>query len=189
MPRSRQPGQSVAEFGIVAVLFTLLMFAVVDFGFLLNSWVAMTSASRDIARAASVGYLDADVYSMLSAVAFPGVSRDLDTFQNYCCGSNGHNGSNHNDKIQLTIAYYPCHPGAGCSALTADKITPHYWGSDNTCSANCHPIPDDTIVVGVAATGMEVVTPLVRPFFGCDGSALHCYVRLASTTSMRFEGP
>ena len=45
----------MVEFGIVAILFTLLMFAIVDFGLLLNSWVALSSGTRQVARAATVG--------------------------------------------------------------------------------------------------------------------------------------
>ena len=55
MLRARERGQSVVEFGIVAILFTLLMFAIVDFGLLLNSWVALSSGTRQVARAATVG--------------------------------------------------------------------------------------------------------------------------------------
>ena len=35
----------MVEFGILALLFTLIMFAIADFGMLLNGWVAVSSAA------------------------------------------------------------------------------------------------------------------------------------------------
>jgi hypothetical protein len=35
---------------------------------------------------------------------------------------------------------------------------------------------------------MEVVTPLVRPFFGCGSDQPHCNVQLSSSAVMRYEG-
>jgi hypothetical protein len=40
----------------------------------------------------------------------------------------------------------------------------------------------------VIADKFEVITPLVRPFFGCATTATHCYVPLTSATTMRYEG-
>jgi len=53
--RARRRGQAIVEFGVIALLFTALMFATVDFGLLLNTWLAVSSGTRDIARSASVG--------------------------------------------------------------------------------------------------------------------------------------
>jgi len=97
--RSRQRGQSVVEFGIVAILFTLLMFAVVDFGLLLNSWVAISSGTRQVARATTVGFLATDLTTMVSGLNLPGVSRTpYSPFASYCCGSGGSD-----DEIVLTV--------------------------------------------------------------------------------------
>ena len=39
------------------------------------------------------------------------------------------------------------------------------------------------------AQGAQVITPLLRPFFGCkDGVNPKCYVPLRSVAIMRFEG-
>ena len=198
MLRSREPGQSVVEFGIVAILFTLLMFAIVDFGLLLNSWVALSSGTRQVARAATVGYVATDLSSMVSSLTLPGVSRQAYTpFAKYCCGESGSR-----DEVVLSVAYYDgssglaCIPGAsGCNPLdTSTRVDNHYWGGGFSCStwpipcAGIHPLRGDMIVVSVSAPGMEVVTPLVRPFFGCASDQLHCNVQLASSAIMRYEG-
>src|SRR5207302_9142113 len=54
MPR-RQRSQAVVEFGIVAITFTLIMFAIADFGLLLNDWLSVSSGARLLARDAAVG--------------------------------------------------------------------------------------------------------------------------------------
>ncbi len=51
--RLRQPGQAIVEFGIVSILFILLLFGMVDFGLLLNGWLTISSNSREAARVAS----------------------------------------------------------------------------------------------------------------------------------------
>ena len=192
MLRSRQRGQSVVEFGIVAILFTLLMFAVVDFGLLLNSWVAISSGTRQVARATTVGFLATDLTTMVSGLNLPGVSRTpYSPFASYCCGSGGSDG-----EIVLTVQYYTgCVPGsAGCNPVSASAVDNHYWGGTSSCITwptpcpSIHPLRGDMIVVSLSAPGMEVVTPLVRPFFGCSSSQVHCNVRLASSAMMRYEG-
>jgi len=196
--RARQRSQSVVEFGIVAILFTLLMFAVVDFGLLLNSWVALSSGTRQVARAATVGYFASDLTTMVNGLTLPGVSRQFyPPFAKYCCGESGSQ-----DEVVLTVTYYDgstglaCIPGAPlCSPLDPiTKVDNHYWGGGASCPtwpvscSNLHPLRGDMIVVTLSAPGMEVVTPLVRPFFGCGSNQLHCNVKLASSAMMRYEG-
>ena len=55
MLRSRRRGQAIVEFGLISLLFVGLLFAVVDFGLLLNTWLAVSSGSRELARSAQVG--------------------------------------------------------------------------------------------------------------------------------------
>ena len=180
----------MVEFGIVAILFTLLMFAVVDFGLLLNSWVALSSGTRQVARAATVGYSATDLASMIDGLTLPGVTRQsYAPFAKYCCGENGSR-----DEVVLTIAYYDgtaglaCIPGAtGCNPVDPSTVDKNYWGG--TCPSACaHPARGDMILVNISAPGMEVVTPLVRPFFGCASDQPHCNVQLASSAIMRYEG-
>jgi hypothetical protein len=45
------------------------------------------------------------------------------------------------------------------------------------------------VKVTVRTQGTQVITPLLRPFFGCtNGSNPKCYVPLTSTAILRFEG-
>jgi TadE-like protein len=193
--RSRQNSQAVVEFGVLALMFVLLMFAVVDLGLLLNSWVRLSAATREIGRAATVGYNGDSLEEMGRALVLPGVSHTMfGPFSGYCCGPN--------DKIVLTIDYYngdptvACIPGGAspCTPLPASSVDDYYWGGGTHCTgrpstpcAGLHPLRGDIIVVSLAAPGMEVVTPLVRPFFGCGSSDAHCTVRLGSTAMMRYE--
>jgi hypothetical protein len=81
-----------------------------------------------------------------------------------------------------------------CNPLDASSVDNHYWGGGFNCSTwptpcdGVHPLRGDIIVVSLSAPGMEVVTPLVRPFFGCSSNQLHCNVQLSSSTMMRYEG-
>jgi len=95
--RRRQRSQSVVEFGIIALLFTLLVFAVIDFGLLLNSWIRISSATREIGRAATVGYPKQDLAKMTTSLALPGVVQHLANtpFAGYCCSAG--------DALVLTI--------------------------------------------------------------------------------------
>src|SRR5438270_3745433 len=52
---SRRRGQSIVEFGLVALTFCLLLFGVVDLGILMNGWLGVSSSARDIARQLAVG--------------------------------------------------------------------------------------------------------------------------------------
>lgn len=173
----------MVEFGIVALLFVLLMFAVVDFGFLLNSWIRLSAATRDVARLASVGGDKNALDSLVKSVAMPGVSSTIyPPFTGPCCQVG--------DKVVLSISYYPCipnnPPGTCTGALPTNAVDSTYWGGTGPVGS-LHPAIGDTIVVTLQAPGMEVLTPLVRPFFGCDGSQLHCNVQLNSSTMVRFE--
>lgn len=176
---SRQRSQSVVEFGLLALLFTLILFGIADFGLLLNGWIAVSSSAREGARRAAVG---AEVkgtrpeYGVIdSAQSFapvPGVSPS---------------------QVKVVVFYdwatEPeafCSPGATppppeptCSVLVPQDAIP---------GATYDPPADTMVTVTVTADRFEVITPLVRPFFGCDGSVPHCYVPLTSSTSMRYEG-
>lgn len=184
MRSSRQQGQAVVEFGIIALLLVSLTFAVVDFGLLLNTWLSVSASSRELARSASVGkkapFLDTE------AKAMGGPSVSLVGFSDRCCGPTS--------AIYVKVDYFaPCPPGPSCAPLDPTllidpaRLLTDYGG---TCAgATCHPLPDDTVRVTVTAQGAQVITPLIRPFFGCaDGTRPTCNVALASTTVMRFEG-
>src|SRR5215216_5014004 len=75
--RARQRGQSMIEFGLLALLFTLILFGIADFGMLLNGWVAVSSATREAGRRASLGQPVGDVTDAARRFApVPGVPPD-----------------------------------------------------------------------------------------------------------------
>jgi hypothetical protein len=51
----RTQGQAVVEFCLVAMLFFTLLFAIFDFGMLLNDWISVTTGASVGARQAAVG--------------------------------------------------------------------------------------------------------------------------------------
>ena len=164
----------MVEFGILALLFTLIMFAIADFGMLLNGWVAVSSATREAGRRAAMGEVVHDVGEAAQNFApVPGVNPDsIEVTVEYCC-------SNGNVKV--------CYPTA-CGGPAADAF-PQPLPPLPAPNPAPNPNPGDTVTVNVAASNFEVITPLVRPFFGCDSSKPHCTVPLRSRLSMRYEGP
>jgi len=217
--RSRQRSQAVVEFGIVAITFTLIMFAIADFGLLLNDWLSVSSGVRGIARDAAVGMVQGSPTSGLEgeahALKIPGVTGDPHFAGGFCCGVGA--------ALVLTVVYYDeCTPGVGVCAPIANLMTldsrygtspnngqcntwlggvpcqhPAPPGAPGTCPpiVSPNPCPGDSVVVTLTAAGAQVITPLVRPFFGragecptTDFSPSRCYVPLSSTVTMRFEG-
>src|ERR1051326_4603741 len=109
MVRTRLRGQSVVEFGIIAILFTLIMFAIADFGLLLNDWLTISSDARLLARDAAVGMNQGFLWNEATAQAkaIPGVSADP-IFTSICCdvGTPG-------AAVQVNTVYWiQCTPGA-----------------------------------------------------------------------------
>ncbi len=197
----RERGQSIVEFGIVSILFTLLMFAVVDFGLLLNGWLTVSADAQKLARDAAVGSTQAELLATASSYGIPGVTADAGYFSSYCCDPN-------TSALALTVTYYDeCTPGvAGCNPVSVMSTLDHNYGAGTCNTAPCAhpgrpsaggtttcpgpgPCPGDTVVVTLTARGARVITPLVRPFFHCsDGGAAPCFVPLSSTATMRFDG-
>src|SRR6266851_8097817 len=59
-------GQAVVEFGLVALMFALLLMGIVDFAILLNGWLGVSSTSRDMARQLAVGICPSTATSCLA---------------------------------------------------------------------------------------------------------------------------
>src|SRR6476660_193360 len=51
----RSRGQAMVEFGLIALLFVLILFGIVDFGMLLNGWINVSTGSAAGARWAALG--------------------------------------------------------------------------------------------------------------------------------------
>jgi len=176
--RSKQRSQAIIEFGLIALLFTALMFATVDFGLLLNTWLAVSSGTREIARNASVGKQVIFLTNEATNLNVPTVDRQYGS--GWCCDSG--------KALFLTVEYFDkCVPGV-CGPISPTLVSNLYYGG--TCAGVCaYPVSDDMVRVTLVAQGAQIITPLLRPAFGCtNGSNPNCYVPLTSIAIMRFEG-
>jgi hypothetical protein len=188
LTRRRVRGQSIVEFGLIALTFTLLLMGIVDFAILLNGWLGVSSSARDIARQAAVG---------LCPPASP---------NNYLPGAPGGTciasipklptplslniqGVDHtaSPPVSVTLQVYSSDMSSG--PFTGANLTNIYpGGSCDPGTTNCaHPVANDSIVISVTAQ-IQVVTPLVRPFFGCTNGSVACRVPVTSRTVLRYEG-
>ena len=67
--RSRQLGQSLAEFAIVVPIFLIVVFGAVDFSLGLKAWLTVTNASREGARVLVLGQTCTQVTNQTKTVA------------------------------------------------------------------------------------------------------------------------
>src|SRR6266851_8751665 len=124
--RARQSSQAIVEFGLIALLFTALMFAVVDFGLLLNTWLAVSSGTREIARNASVGKNAIFLQDEASKLNMPSVSAA--GFSKFCCDASS--------AVEVKVEYFmgsqggpppACPPWtAGCNPIPSGSINSTY---------------------------------------------------------------
>lgn len=134
MRRSRRRGQSVVEFGIIAILFTLIMFAIADFGLLLNDWLSVSSAARTLARDAAIGTSTSDLVSEAKVQAIAGVGGDPYFSGQYCCqvpGGSYPNGA----AVQLIVTYYKqcVPPVSNCDPIgPGDEFDSRFASNDPT---------------------------------------------------------
>lgn len=67
--KSRQLGQSLAEFAVIVPVFLIVVFGVVDFSLGLKAWLTVSNASREAARILVVGQTCAQVTNQTKTVA------------------------------------------------------------------------------------------------------------------------
>jgi Flp pilus assembly protein TadG len=159
---ARQRGQSIVEFGMVVMLFVLLISGIFDFGMLLNARLSISSLSRVLARAAAEDATPTEIETLANQQDHI-IGVTTDTFAGYCC----HDG----DAIVVTITYYSQSCNQNCQPIVANNR-----------------LPGDRVMVDVNVKGADVSTPLMRPIFGCvDGTKKHCFVSLNGQTTMRVE--
>ena len=84
-----EKGQSIIEFGLIVPILLFFLLAVVEFGWILNAKITLTSAAREGARVAAVTTANRDqraydaVVESLSGVSGVNVPDDADHFQIY----------------------------------------------------------------------------------------------------------
>src|SRR5450631_147661 len=153
--RTKQRSQAIVEFGLIAILFVGLMFATVDFGLLLNTWLSVSSGTREIVRNAAVGKKPPTLYDEAGDLTAPAIGTQ--GFAKICCDSSG--------AIEVKVEYLDqaCVPSpASCPALPAnviDSTYPYLYvdpgpGNAGTCLQpappaipTCHPFADDLVRV------------------------------------------
>jgi len=67
-----QKGQSLVEFAMILPLLLLLVMAIIEFGIMLNSYLAINNAAREGARAGIVGSSSTEIQNMIIS-ASPGL--------------------------------------------------------------------------------------------------------------------
>lgn len=171
------PAQAIVEFGIIALLFVLLVFGLFDFGMAMNVWLATGNGAREAARQGALGATPDQMRALVQALPFPGVNRSAGPIQvniyvrTTCAVGCKITGTEHWEPITGTTTW-----------SSATYPTAKY--SDGTSIPNL----GDQVKILVTAQYYEIVTPLVRPFFGCAGSVAHCYHPIDSMTIVRYEG-
>jgi hypothetical protein len=185
----RRRGQAIVEFGLVALLFTLLLFGVVDLGILLNGWLGVSSSTRDVARQLAVG-----ICPSLPGTHVPCVSAGGGVPNVPATSALPIQGVDRLAATPIAVTVKVCSPGDPTTCYddlggTNTKLWHIYPGGNCDPAANAcsHPTTNDAIVVTVVAQ-IQVITPLVRPFFGCTNGALRCDVPISSRTVVRYEG-
>ncbi len=212
--------QAMVEFGLIALLFVLMLFGTVDFGMLLNGWINVSTGSAAGARWAALGNLvdpcttgsTPGICAQATASSIvPGLNASsikvVVTYTSstgaygpttYCRGyTKAVKDGTSSPTLTLppipTNPYDPLDPSGNKVQLNGANLVCAGEPSgvnppDSTTTPAATPAAGDSVAVTVIADKFEVVTPLVRPFFGCSGSQPHCYVPLTSSTTMRFEG-
>jgi Flp pilus assembly protein TadG len=64
-----QKGQALVEFAIILPIILMLVMGILQFGMMLNSYLAIENAAREGARAGIIGSSDAEIQSLLISTA------------------------------------------------------------------------------------------------------------------------
>ncbi len=175
--RSRQRGQAVVEFGIVAVIFAFLIMGIIDFGILLNAWLTMSSGSGALGRLAGVGTAAPTVAAqklvLSGSTTTPSIKLQVLVQCQRGCWDVGPDDWRDVDMTNPSVPYTLLSPYTYQSGPYKGLLAPQQGAM---------------VRVVVDAPSVEVVTPAVRAAFGCPGDQPHCYVPLETTATVRYEG-
>jgi Flp pilus assembly protein TadG len=109
--RSKASGQALVEFALVAPLFFLLIFGVIQFGVLFGGQIGLGNAAREVARYASTVPANASaatVSAQANAVmqrSIPGYNGTGVTTVTYCYYPNPTSPVTYSQKVIVTITY------------------------------------------------------------------------------------
>lgn len=109
--RETEAGQSLVEFAFILPAFLLLLFALVDFGRGFYTWLVVTQAAREGARAAAVqldnNAINAKIYGSFCTTASPPSGCSLDTSKMTITKTNvqGARGSQATVEVNYTFSY------------------------------------------------------------------------------------
>jgi Flp pilus assembly protein TadG len=154
----RRRGQALVEFGLVIMLFVLLLSGVFDFGMLLNTRLSVSAISRTLARAAASGATQSQLQTLFDQ-------------QDHISGV-----------TTAPFGQYDTFSGTNAAVVITET-----W-LDNSMNQVAQPQIGGSVKIEVNAQGAQVITPLIRPFFGCsNGGNPYCLVHISATTIMRLE--
>ena len=176
----------MVEFGLIALLFVTMMFAIVEFGLLLNGWLSISSSAREVGRWAATGeHIDVLANKVRTGQTAPGVpASDLQLQVTYFYIYDWNDGTPHHYEYTTTCTPTAC-TGSSTASPSAFPGPPSPLvdpPSPNGVTSGA------TVTLKVTAPTYDIITPLVRPFFGCGSGMVHCYVPIASTTTFFYEG-
>lgn len=101
-----EAGQSLVEFAMILPVFLLLLFALVDFGRGFYSWMIVTNAAREGARAAAVGLNDAGIDTKIRDSYCDGADCSLEPGKMFVTKTNTvSQGGTRGQQTTVTIAY------------------------------------------------------------------------------------
>lgn len=109
--RRREHGQALPEFALVAPLFFLLIFGVIQLGLLFGGQIALTNTAREVARYASTvpaGQSLATITSQANPVlqrSIPAYNGSALTGVSYCYYDNPTSPVTYSQKVIITIRY------------------------------------------------------------------------------------
>lgn len=93
-----QKGQAIVEFALVVPLLLIFIMAIIEFGFMFNAYLTISSASREAARVGAVGASNTEVELMVINVASHLESSEIDVTITPSSRNRG-------DMLRVTVEY------------------------------------------------------------------------------------
>jgi Flp pilus assembly protein TadG len=166
---ARGRAQALVEFGLIVMLFVLLLSGVFDFGMLINTRLGVSSLSGVLARAAASGATQQQIDTLAMQQSIAGVTTAPYGGQYWLSGTFPTRPDQLGAAVAMTETFLD---SSGTPVSPQTSTNPQAWA----------------VRVEVVANGAEVITPFIRPIFGCNGAQQQCLVTgISATTTMRME--